>query len=204
MERSEFLKILKNLEAKLTNWQNNFNQKNKGKIFLEIVKSVSLDLSAGILVTSGNNRLIGYCGPYHKCQKLQRQFKPKSSIKPVGYYWCWFGYGDARLIEKTLKEDGYSALYNVKAKPHEVENLTYCLADKLSYDTRFGDENILMTYIGSRAICTRLLHQFHGKTGRCGDMWHWIGTDIDFKQMDKVIFSYRKNAKRCNKKEIVI
>lgn len=203
MDKTYRLMHLQKIEAKLTSWKKDFNSKNSKKTFLEIVKSVCLETSLGILITSGKRNLIGYCGPYYKCQKLQKQFGENCLLRPVGYYWCWIGYGDAMVIEKLLTQDGYSKLHNIKATPQDVEDITYYLADKLSYDNRFGDENVVMTYIGSRAICTRLLHQYHGKIGRFGDTWHWIGTKIDFAKMDQVIYSYRKNAKRCNKKGLV-
>lgn len=203
MEKNYRLMHLKKLETLLTGWKKDFNRKNAQKTFLEIVKSVCLDLSLGILVTSGNRKPIGYCGPYYKCQKLRKKFGENCSIIPVGYYWCWIGYGDAKVIEKLLTADGYSKIYNLKAQPQDVEEITFYLADKLSYDSRFGDTNIVMAYIGSRAICIRLRHQFHGKIGRNGDIWYWIGTKIDFEKMDAVIYSYRKNAKRCNKKGLV-
>lgn len=202
MNKTERLMHLKKLEAKLSNWKKDFNSRNSKRSFLEIIKNVSIEISLGILVTSGKDNPICYCGPYYKCKKLQNHFGKETKMEAVGYYWCWVGCADPKDVKEIVFENN-SKVYHLQTYPTDVKVMGYYLADKLSYDNRFGDENKVMTYIGNRAICTRLLHQYHGKIGRYGDVWHWIGTKITFAKLDTVIYSYRKNAKRCNKKGLV-
>lgn len=201
MKKQHLSKRFSEIKSRFENWQRNFNKTTAGKSMLEIIAFVSKEISIGIVITSGLGKQSSYSGPYYKCKRLKDKY-PESRMQAIGYYWCWFGIASAEEIQEVVKNDNYSKLHFVKTKPEDVIEMTNYLASNLSFDNTFGEEKLLMAYIGSRAVCVRLLHQYKGKIGRIGDAWHWIGSKASFEDISRVITSYRKHAKRCNKKRV--
>lgn len=200
MEDKRRNQIIKDVSTRLNAWQNDFEKVNNAKPFLEIIKWITKAISFGIVINSGRGNLCGYIGTHCNCKKLQRE-NPDSRIGMIGHFWYWIGYGNLEKINRLTENPLNNRNHMINTLEDSVEETIYAVGLTISNDNTFGDDNIVIGYIGSCGICRKLKKQYQGKIGRFGLCWHWVGKST-FKAVEQTANEYRATHKRYTKKQL--
>lgn len=191
MEKALYVKKFKELATQICAWRQGFDKKSENRNFFDIITEVCLVSSKGIIISTGRNNLTAYIGPYYKCKKVLDNY-PDNTYKfaPCGHHWYWIGYGDEKTINQLTLDHAGKANLRINCLEDDIVDLTKYLSYKLSYENYFGDEKVIVSYIGSRRTCRILKWQHNGRYDRIGHYWYWVGK-CSFKDIQKAISKSR-------------
>lgn len=155
----------------------------------------------GIIVTTFDRQnLIAYIGTFQKCRMLKEKIGGRIDI--ICNWWFWLGNSSKQNVENILQSRRQNL--NFQVLPQDLSDIIVKLAQNISYDIKYGNRLCKQqSYIGCWKICSLLKAKCGGYIRPAFDSWYWIGK-ADFKSIDEVCKKYTSQARRYQKKRIVI
>jgi hypothetical protein len=200
MEQKRKDQLLQQLDNAYLKWFKNIDQKSEVDDIEEVVAMISNSIAFGTIIVTGRHNPSAYIGTYKQCKNLKNTFD--GQIGAISNVWYWIGYALSTDITKIVANPKKNLVISVPFD--DLEDAVLNFAETITRDIRYGcTQNGRIAYIGSFKACTILRKKYGGKIGKIHNSWHWIGF-ANFQDVDIVYKTYQRNAKRFNRKKVVL